>query len=103
MTVVMNPLQLSISFLGQRDVLSRQTAAAVACNLFPCATVSTGKCFPAGKPHVSDSMMAGLFEQIALSGAQSKMTITLSSDKSDRINGGVCAMIAQNEFSFGLF
>jgi hypothetical protein len=28
------------------------------------------------------------------------MTMTLSSGKSDRKNGGVCAMIAQNEFSF---
>jgi hypothetical protein len=103
MKVVMNSLQLSISFHGQRDAPCRQAASAVACNLFPRATVSTGICFPVEKPHVSDSKMAGLFEQIALSGAQSKMTMTLSSDKSDRINGGVCAMIAQNEFSFGLF
>jgi hypothetical protein len=103
MKVVMNSLQLSISFHGQRDALCRQASSAVACNLFPCATVSTGKCFPAEKPHVSDSMMAHLFERIAPSGAQSKMTMTLSSGKSGRKKGGVCAMIAQNEFSFWLF
>jgi hypothetical protein len=103
MKVVMNSLQLSISFHCQRDAPCRQAASAVACNLFPCATVSTGKCFPAEKPHVSGSMMADLFERIAPSGAQSKMTMTLSSGQSVRKDGGGCAMIAQNEFSFWLF
>ena len=78
MKVVMNSLQLSISFHGQRDAPCRQAASAVACNLFPCATVSIGKCFPAEKPHVSDRMMAHLFERIAPSWAQSKKTMTLS-------------------------
>jgi hypothetical protein len=96
----MKSLQLFASIRCQRDASCRQAASAVACNLFPCSTVSTGNCFPAEKPHVSDSMMADLFERIAPPWAQSKMTMTLSSDKSDRINGGVCAMIAQNEFSF---
>jgi hypothetical protein len=103
MKVVMNSLQLSFFLHGQRDASRRQGASADACNLFPCATVSTGKCFPAEKPHVSDSMMADLFERIAPSWAQSEMTMTLSSGESDRKRGGVCAMIAQNEFSFGLF
>lgn len=103
MKVVMNSLQLSISFHGQRGTPCRQAASAVACNLFPRAPVSTGICFPAEKPHVSDSMMADLFERIAPSWAQSEMTMTLSSGESDRKSGGVCAMIAQNEFSFGLF
>jgi len=94
----MNSLQLSISFHGQRDAPCRQAASAVACNLFPCATVSTGICFPAEKPHVSDSLMADLFERIAPPGAQSKKMTTLSSGESDRKNDGVCAMIAQNEF-----
>jgi hypothetical protein len=44
-------------------------------------------------------MMAHLFEQIAPSGAQSKITMTLSSGKSGRKNAGFCAMVAQNEFS----
>jgi hypothetical protein len=99
----MNSLQLSISFHGQRDAPCRQAVSTVACNLFPRATVSTGICFPVEKPHVSDRMMAQLFEQIAPSGAQSKMTMTLSSDQSDRKKGGVCAIITQNEFSFWLF
>jgi len=103
MKVVMNSLQLSISFHGQRDAPCRRAALAVACNLFPCATVSTGKCFPAGKPHVSDRMMADLFERIAPPWAQSKMTMTLSSGESDGKNSGVCAMIAQNEFPLWLF
>jgi hypothetical protein len=65
--------------------------------------VSTAKCFPAEKPHVSDSMMAHLFERIAPSWAQSKMTMTLSSGKFDGKNSEVCAMIAQNEFPLWLF
>jgi len=48
-------------------------------------------------------MMAHLFERIAPSWAQSKKTTTLSFGKFDRKKGGVCAMIAQNEFSFWLF
>jgi hypothetical protein len=85
----MNSLQLSISFHGQRDASCRQAVSAVACNLFPRATVSTGKCFPAEKPHVSDRVMADLFERIAPSWAQSKKTTTLSSGESDRKSGGV--------------
>jgi len=81
MKVVMNSLQLSISFHGQRGAPCRQAASAVACNLFPCATVSTGKCFPAEKPHVSDSMMAHSFDQIALSWVQSETTMIFSRHK----------------------
>ena len=103
MKVVTNSLQLSISFHGQRDAPCRQAASAASCNLFPCATVSTGICFRAEKPCVSDRMMAQLFERIAPSWTQSKMTMTLSSGQPDRKNGGVCAMITQNEFSFWLF
>jgi hypothetical protein len=103
MKVVMKSLQLSISFPCQRDAPCRQTALSVSYNLFPCAAVSTGNCFPAEKPYVSDRMMAHLFERIAPPWAQSKMTMTLSSGKPDRQNGGVCAMIAQNEFPLGLF
>jgi hypothetical protein len=46
-------------------------------------------------------MMAYSFERIAPPWAQSKITLTLSSGQSDRKNGGVCAMIAQNEFFLG--
>jgi hypothetical protein len=41
--------------------------------------------------------MADLFERIAPSWAQSKITMTLSSGQSDRRNGGVCVIITQNE------
>lgn len=41
--------------------------------------------------------MADLFGRIAPSWAQSKIMLSLSSGKSDRENGGFCAMIAQNE------
>ena len=97
MKVVMNSLQLSISFHGQRDAPCRQAASAVACNLFPRATVSTDKCFPAEKPHVSDSMMAGLFERIAPSWAQSKKTMTLSLGEFAGKKCEACAISAQGK------
>jgi len=93
----MNSLQLSISFHGQRDAPCRQAASAVACNLFPRATVSTDKCFPAEKPHVSDSMMAGLFERIAPSWAQSKKTMTLSLGEFAGKKCEACAISAQGK------
>jgi hypothetical protein len=42
MKVVMNSLQLSISFHGQRDAPCRQAASAVACNR-PCVVVAGGR------------------------------------------------------------
>jgi len=93
----MNSLQLSISFHGQRDAPCRQAASAVACNLFSCATVSTGKCFPAEKPYVSDKMMAHLFERIAPPWAQSKMITTFSFDDFAGRKCDTCAISAQGK------
>ena len=93
----MNSLQLSISFHGQRDAPCRQAASAVACNLFPCATVSTGKYFPAEKPYVSDKMMAHLFERIAPPWAQSKMITTFSFDDFAGRKCDTCAISAQGK------
>ena len=93
----MNSLQLSISFHSQRDAPCRQAASAVACNLFPCATVSTGKYFPAEKPYVSDKMMAHLFERIAPPWAQSKMITTFSFDDFAGRKCDTCAISAQGK------
>jgi hypothetical protein len=97
MRVVTNSSQLFASFQCQWNASCRQAEAAASSNLFPCSSVSTGNFFPAEKPCFSDGMMADLFERIAPVWAQSKMTMTLSSGKSDRKNEGVCAMITQNE------
>ena len=95
MKVVMNSLQLSISFHGQRDAPCREAESAVACNLFPRATVSTGKCFPAEKPHVSDRMMAHSFEQIAPPWVQSETTMIFSRHKFAGRKYYACAISAQ--------
>ena len=97
MKVVMNSLQLSISFHGQRDAPCRQAASAVASNLFPCATVSTDNCFSAKNPYVSDRMMAHSFDQIAPLWAQSETTMVFSRHKFAGRKYDACAISTQLE------
>jgi hypothetical protein len=62
--------------------------------------VSTGNCFPAEKPYVSDKMMPHLFERIAPPWAQSEMTITLSLGEFAGRKYDACAISAQEKMKY---